>query len=124
MSLIEIRFFINGQFLGQCNFFQDPQDFLPRQPAKTAFQGSLLRLPNKTACQDRLPRHAPAIYVSPKMQQFLSTKKCLKKLDIIYSSFVNPPTGYAWTSLEMDNLAFEKFENAVFFKIFQFPFNE
>ena len=25
---------------------------------------------------------------------------------------------------EMDSLAFEKFENAVFFKIFQFPFNE
>ena len=25
---------------------------------------------------------------------------------------------------EMDSLAFEKFQNAVFFKIFKFPFNE
>ena len=30
----------------------------------------------------------------------------------------------SWTSLEMDNLAFEKFENAVFFKIFKSPFDE
>ena len=32
--------------------------------------------------------------------------------------------GYAWTALEMDNLAFEKFQNTVFFKIFKSPFNE
>ena len=25
---------------------------------------------------------------------------------------------------EMDSLAFEKFQNAIFFKIFKFPFNE
>ena len=29
-----------------------------------------------------------------------------------------------WTSLEMDNIVFEKFQNAVLFKIFKSPFNE